>query len=66
MESGVHGVEFEADVCSGRRISGVSGVRWPSCGAGTGVGDTMEGVTGVTIPAEGPQSLPKALLWAHD
>ena len=45
---------------------GVSGFRWPSCGAGTGVGDTLEGITGVTISPEGPQSLPKDLLWAHD
>ena len=61
MESGVHGVESEADVCPGRRISGVSGFRWPSCGAGMGAADTLEGVAGVTIPPEGPQSLPEGL-----
>ena len=61
MESGVHGVESEADVCSGRRISGISGSRWSSCGAGTGAGATLEGVAGVTIPPEGPQSLPEGL-----
>ena len=62
MESGVHGVESEAAVCPGRRISGVSGSRWTSCGAGTGARDTLEGVAGITIPPEQPQSLPKALL----
>ena len=62
MESGVHGVESEAAVCPGRRISGVSASRWTSCGAGTGAGDTLEGVAGITIPPEQPQSLPKALL----
>ena len=61
MESGVHGVESEAAV-SGRRITGVSGSRWTSCGAGTGARDTLEGVAGITIPPEQPQSLPKALL----
>ena len=61
MESGVHGVESEAAVCPGRRISGVSGSRWTSCGAGTGAGDTLQGVAGITIPPEQPQSLPKAL-----
>ena len=62
MESGVHGVESEAAVCPGRRISGVSGSRWTSCAAGTGARDTFEGVAGITIPPEQPQSLPKALL----
>ena len=62
MESGVHGVESEAAVCPGRRITGVSGSRWTSCGAGTGARDTLEGVAGITIPPEQPQSLPKALL----
>ena len=62
MESGVHGVESEAAVCPGRRITGVSGSRWTSCGAGTGAGDTLEGVAGITIPPEQPQFLPKALL----
>ena len=54
MESGVHGVESEAAVCPGRRISGVSASRWTSCGAGTGAGDTLEGVAGITIPPEEP------------
>ena len=62
MESGVHGVESEAAVCPGRRISGVSASRWTSCGAGTGAGDTLEGVAGIMIAPEQPQSLPKALL----
>ena len=62
MESGVHGVESEAAVCPGRRISGASASRWTSCGAGTGAGDTLEGVAGIMIAPEQPQSLPKALL----
>ena len=62
MESGVHGVESEADVCPGRRISGVSGSRWTSCGAGTGSADTLAGVADLTIPGEAPQSLPEGLL----
>ena len=62
MESGVHGVESEADVCFGRRISGLSGHRSPSCGAGTGSADTLAGVADLTIPGEAPQSLPEGLL----
>ena len=62
MESGVHGVESEAAVCPGRRISGASASRWTSCGAGTGARDTLEGVAGIMIAPEQPQSLPKALL----
>ena len=62
MESGVHGVESEAAVCPGRRISGASASRWTSCGAGTGATDTLEGVAGIMIAPEQPQSLPKALL----
>ena len=62
MESGVHGVESEAAVCPGRRISGASASRWTSCGAGTGAGDTLAGVAGIMIAPEQPQSLPKALL----
>ena len=62
MESGVHGVESEADVCPGRRISGIRGSRWSSCGAGTGSADTLAGVADLTIPGEAPQSLPEGLL----
>ena len=66
MESGVHGVESEAAVCPGRRISGVSASRWTSCGAGTGAGDTLEGVAGIMIAPEQPHSLSEGMLRAPD
>ena len=55
--------ESEADVCPGRRISGVS--RWPSCGAGMGAGDTLEGVAGVT-PSRRASIPPRGPVWPPD